>query len=70
MELKKNSGGRRRQRQENNKTNYTRQKVHMNIWNKADIRVVQLSCETSIAPFPRCLRNVVNISTIIVNLFV
>ena len=31
---------------------------------------VLLSCETSIAPFPRCLQNVVNISAIIVDLFV
>ena len=59
-ELKKNSRGRRRQRRQNNKTNYTRQKAHVNM----------PSCETSIAPFPRCLQNVVNISTIIVDLFV
>ena len=39
------------------------------MWNKADIRVVLLSRETSIAPFPRYLQNV-NISTIIVDLFV
>ena len=38
------------------------------MWNKADIRAVLLSCETPIAPFPRCLQNVVNISTIIVDL--
>ena len=43
-----------------------RQKAHVNMWNKADIRAVLLSCETSIAPCPRCLQNVVNISTIIV----
>ena len=40
------------------------------MWNKADIRAVLLSCETLIAPFPRRLPNVVNISTIIVDLFV
>ena len=51
-------------------TNYTRLKAHVNMWNKTDIRAVLLSCETSIAPFPRCLQNVVNISTIIVDLFV
>ena len=68
-ELKKNSRGRRRQRRQNNKTNYTRQKEHVNMWNKADIRAVLLSCETPIAPFPRCLQNMVNISTIIVDLF-
>ena len=28
------SRGRRRQRRQNNKTNYTRQKVHVNMWNK------------------------------------
>ena len=39
------------------------------MWNKADIRAVLLSRETPIAPFPR-LQNVVNISTIIVDLFV
>ena len=27
------------------------------MWNKADIRAVLLSCETSIAPFPCCLQN-------------
>ena len=31
---------RRGQRQQNNKTNYTRQKVHVNMWNKADICAV------------------------------
>ena len=30
------------------------------MWNKADIRAVLLSCETSIAPFLHCLQNVVN----------
>ena len=33
-EFKQNSRGRRRQRRQNNKTNYTRQKVHVNMWNK------------------------------------
>ena len=47
-----------------------RQKAHVNMWNKADMRAVLLSCETSIAPFPRCLQNVVNIPRINVNLFV
>ena len=69
-EFKQNSRGRRRQRRQNNKTNYTRQKAHVNMWNKADIRAVLLSCETSIAPFPRRLQNVVNISRIIVDLFI
>ena len=36
------------------------------MWNKADIRAVLLSNETSTAP----LQNVVNISTIIVDLFI
>ena len=45
------------------KTNYTRQKAHVNMWNKADIRAVLLSCDTLIASFPRCLQNVVNILT-------
>ena len=36
---------------------YTRQKAHVNMWNKADMRVVLLSNETSTAPFPRCLQN-------------
>ena len=40
------------------------------MWNKADIRAILLSCETSNAPFPRCLQNVGNISTIIVDLFI
>ena len=57
-----NSRGQRRQRQQNNKTNYRRQKAHVNMWNKADIRAVLLSNETSTAPFPRCLQNVVDIS--------
>ena len=52
-ELKKNSRARRRQRQQNNNSNYTRQKAHVNILNKADIRAVPLSNETSTAPFPR-----------------
>ena len=63
-ELKKN--GRGRQRRQNNKTNYRRQKAQVNMWNKADICAVLLSCETPIAPFPRCLQNV----AIIVDLFV
>ena len=42
-ELKKNSQGRRRQRRQNNKTKYTRQKAHVNMWNKADIGAVLLS---------------------------
>ena len=42
-EVKKNSRGRRRQRRQNNKTYYTRQKAHVNMWNKADIRAVPLS---------------------------
>ena len=50
-ELKQNSRGRRRRRRQNNKTNYRRQKAHVNMWNKADIRAVLLSCETSTAPF-------------------
>ena len=33
-------------------------KAHVNMWNKADIRAVLLSNETSTAPFPRCLQNV------------
>ena len=53
-----------------NKTNYTRQKSHVKMWNKADIRAVVLSCETSIATFSRRLQNVVNISRINVELFV
>ena len=69
-EFKQNSRGRRRQRWQNNKTNYTRQKAHVNKWNKADIHAVLLSFETSIAPFPRRLQNVVNISRINVDLFV
>ena len=43
-DLKKNSRGWWRQRRQNNKTNYTRQKAHVNMWNKADIRAVLLSC--------------------------
>ena len=43
---------RRRQRRQNNKTNYRRQKVHVNMWNKAHICAVLLSCETPITPFP------------------
>ena len=50
-ELEKSSRGRRRQRRQNNKTNYTRQKAHVNMWNKADIRAVLLSCETSLLYF-------------------
>ena len=34
-------------------------KAHVNMWNKADIRAVLLSCETSIAPFPSRLQNLV-----------
>ena len=34
-ELKRNSRGWRRQRRQNNKTNYTRRKAHVNMWNKA-----------------------------------
>ena len=45
----------------NNKTNYARQKAHVNMWNKADIRAVLLSNETSTAPSPRCLQNVADI---------
>ena len=45
-----------------NKTNYTRQKAHVNMCNKADIRAVLLSNETSTAPFPRCLQNAADIS--------
>ena len=56
------SRGRRRQRRQNNKTNYRRQKAHVNMWNKADICAVLLSNETSTAPFPRCLQNVADIS--------
>ena len=36
-ELKQNSRGRRQQHRQNNKTYCTRQKAHMNMWNKADI---------------------------------
>ena len=61
---------RRRQRRQNNKTNYRRQKVHVNMWNKADICAVLLSCETPIAPFPSRLQNVVNIPRINVDIFV
>ena len=61
-EIKQNSRGRRRPRRQNDKTNYTRQKEHVNMWNKADIRAVLLWCETSTAPFSRRLQNVVNIS--------
>ena len=38
--------------------------------NKAEIRAVLLSCETSIAPFPSRLQNVVNIPRINVDIFV
>ena len=69
-DLKQNSRGRRRQRRKNNKTNYTRQKAHVNRWNKADIRAVLLSNETSTAPFPRCLQNVADISRTNIHLFV
>ena len=34
-----------------------RLKAHVNMWNKADIRAVLLSNETSTAPFPCCLQN-------------
>ena len=61
-DLKQNSRGRWRQRRQNNKTNYTRQKAHVNMWNKADICAVLLSNETSTAPFPHCLQNVTDIS--------
>ena len=61
--LKQNSRGWRHQCQQNNDTNYTRQKAHMNMWNKADICAVLLSNETSTAPFPHCLQNVADIST-------
>ena len=37
-EFKQNSRGRRRQRRQNNTTNNTRQKAHVNMWNKVDIR--------------------------------
>ena len=40
------------------------------MWNKADIRAVLLSYETSIAPFPSRLQNVVNILRINVDIFV
>ena len=77
-DLEQNSRGRRRQRRQNNKTNYRRQKAHVNktnyrrqkahvnMSNKADIRAVLLSCETSTAPFPRCLQNVADISSLYV----
>ena len=66
-DLKQISRGQRRQ---NKKTNYTRQKVHVIMWNKADIGAVLLSCETSIAPFPSRLQSVVNIPRINVDIFV
>ena len=62
---------RRRQRRQNNKTNYIRQNwAHVNMWNKAAIRAVVLSRETPIAPFPRRLQNVANFSRINVDLFI
>ena len=48
--------GRWRQRRQNNQTNYTRQKAHVNVWNKTDIRAVLLSNETSTAPFHAVFR--------------
>ena len=69
-ELKQNSRGRRRQRRSNNKTNYTRQRAHVNMWNKADICAILLSNETSTAPFARCLQNVADISRTNVHRFV
>ena len=42
--------------------NYRRQKAHVTMWNKDDIRAVLLSCQTSTAPFPRRLQTVVNVS--------
>ena len=66
-DLKEISRGRRRQ---NNKTNYTRQKAHVNMWNKADICAVLLSNETSTDPFPRCLQNVADISGTNIHRFV
>ena len=66
-ELKQNSWGRRRSL---DKTNYTKQKAHVNMWNKVDICAVLLSNETSTAPFPRCLQNVTDISRPNVHRFV
>ena len=42
-ELMKNSRGWWQQRRQNIKTNYTRQKVHVNIWNKTNIHAILLS---------------------------
>ena len=69
-DLQQNSRGRRRQRRQNNKTHCTRQKAHVNMWNKADICAVLLSNETSTAPFPRCLQNMADISRTNVHRFV
>ena len=60
----------RRQKAHVNKTNYRRQKAHVIMRNKADIRAVLLSYETSIAPFPGRLQNVVNIPRISVDICV
>ena len=65
-DLKQNSW----RRQNNIKTNYRREKVHVNMWNKADICTVLLSKETSTASFPRCLHNVTDISRTNVHHFV
>ena len=63
------SWGQQWQCRQNNNTNYTRQKVHMNIWNKADVCAVLLSNETWTDPVPRCLQNVLNIFKELVLIF-
>ena len=40
------------------------------MWNKADICAVLLSNETSTAPFPRCLKNLADISRSNIHRFV
>ena len=49
--FKQNSRGWRQQHQQNIKTNYRRQKAHVNMQNKSDICAVLLSYELSIAQF-------------------
>ena len=44
--------------------------MHMNIWNKGNIRAILLSYETSTYSISTSLQNVVNISTINGDLFV
>ena len=69
-DLKQNRQGQWQQHRQNNNMSYTRQKAHMNIWNKTDIRAVLLSNETPTAPFPRCVQNVADISRTIVHRFI